>query len=106
MSSNKVVVHKNRTNTLIVDLGMDVTGDTFTSEIRAAPDHESNLITTWTVVVTNAGSGILTLTLDDTLTGDITVDSGYMDIKRVTGGEPVPLLDRPIEVSFQGTVTA
>lgn len=104
--ANKVVVYKNRTNTLTVDLGIDVTGDSFTSQIRSEQDHNSNLLATWSVVVTDAANGILTLTLDDVVTEQITVDSGYMDIKRVSGGEPIPVFDRPLEVSFQGTVTA
>lgn len=103
--SNKLIVHKNYTNEIKVDLGIDITGDTITSQIRAEADHTSDLITTWTVTVDDAPTGMLTLTLDDSLTGAITVDSGYMDIRRVSGGEPLPVLDRPIEVSFQGTVT-
>ena len=104
--SNKVIVHKSRTNTLTVELGIDITGDTITSEIRAEEDTDSILIATWVVTVDDAATGLLTLTLDDAITDDITVDSGYMDFKRVTGGEPVPVLDRPLEVSFQGAVTA
>lgn len=104
--SNLVVVHKNVTNTITVDLGMNVTGETFTSQIRTQPDHESPLITTWSVVVTDAVNGILTLTLDDTLTGQIQEDRGFMDLRRVSGGEPVPCFDRPLEVEFRGTVTA
>lgn len=104
--SNKVIVHKNRTNVLPVNLGFDITGDTLTSEIRVEPDHNSTLIATWTVVVDDAVNGLITLTLDNALTDDIDVDSGYMDIKRVSGGEPISVFDRPLEVSFQGTVTA
>lgn len=104
--SNRVIVHKNRRNTLVVDLGIDVTGDTLTSEIRAEQDHTSTLIATWVVTVTDAATGMLSLVLDDLESGQITVDSGYMDIKRISGGQPVPVFDRPLEVSFQGTVTA
>jgi len=104
--SNNLIVYKNRTNVVTVDLGVDITGDTITSQIRAQEDHTSDLITSWTVTVDDAALGLITLTLDDTLTGAITVDSGYMDIKRVTGGEPVPVFDRAIKVSFRGTVTA
>lgn len=103
---NKVIVHKARTNTIEVDLGIDVTGDTFSSEIRVEDDHTSTLIATWTVTVTDAANGVLTLVLDNTVTAAITVDSGFMDLKRTTGGEPIPVFDRPLEVSFQGSVTA
>lgn len=104
---NKVIVHKNRTNVITVDLGIDVSLDTITSEIRTEPDHEANLIATWVVAfVTDGTDGLLKLTLDDVTTAQIEVDSGYMDLKRITAGEPVPVFDKPLEVSFQGSVTA
>lgn len=103
---NKLIVHKNRRNTIVVNLGIDITGDTITGEIRAEQDHESALIAAWTVVVTDAATGALTLTLDDSVTAGITVSSGYTDLKRVSGGEPLAVFDKPLEVSFQGTVTA
>jgi len=105
--SNKVIVHKNRTNTTVVDLGVDVSADTITSQIRAEQDPTSALIATWAVsFVTDGTDGLLLLTLDNALTTGITVDSGYMDLKRVSAGEPLPVFDRPLEVSFQGVVTA
>lgn len=105
--SNVVVVHKDRTNIITVDMGMDVSGDTFSSEIRTNPDHESTLIATWvTAFATDGSDGELILTIDDTTTSQIQEDRGYMDIRRITGGEPVPVFDRPLEVEFRGTVTA
>lgn len=104
--SNKVIVHKGRTNTLLVNLGIDVSGNTFTSEIRSEPTQESPLIATWTVTfVTNGIDGKLKLMLDNLVTGQIAANSGYMDLKRVVSGEPIPVFDRPLEVSFRGTVT-
>lgn len=104
--SNKVIVHKGRTNTLRVNLGINVQGDVFTSEIRAEPTVDSPLIATWVVsFVTNGADGELLLKLDDNETRQIKANSGYMDLKRVTGSEPIPVFDRPLEVSFRGTVT-
>mgnify|MGYP006274407905 CR=1 FL=1 len=104
--SNQVIVHKGRTNTLLVDLGVDVSSDTITSEIRSEPNVDSVLLATWVVAFTTDGTdGELTFTIDDTFTSQITAQSGYMDIKRVTGGEPVPVFDKPLEVVFRGTVT-
>jgi hypothetical protein len=104
--SNKVIVHKGRTNTLTVDLGINVSADTFTSEIRSEPDSSSPLIATWIVTfATNGADGKLVLKMDDVITAQIKANSGYMDLKRVTGAEPVPVFDRPLEVSFRGTVT-
>lgn len=102
--SNKIKIHKNRTNTIDVDLGIDITGDTLTSEIRTGSNSDSLLIATFTVTVTNATLGLLTLTLDNSVT-DITVDSGFMDIKRLSAGEPLAVFDKPLEVEFQETVT-
>lgn len=105
--SNQVIVHKGRTNILTVNMGMDVSADTLTSEIRAATDSSSPLIATWAVTYATDGTdGELILTLDDAITSGVTDDRGYMDIKRVTGGEPVPVFDQPLEVIFRGTVTA
>jgi hypothetical protein len=104
--SNKIIVHKGRTNTLYVNLGINISADTFTSEIRSEPTQESPLIATWVVsFVTTGSDGKLKLVLDNTHTSQIAANSGYMDLKRVTGSEPVPVFDRPLEVSFRGTVT-
>ena len=104
--SNKVIVHKGRTNVITVSLGIDVSADTITSEIRSEPNSESPLIATWVVTKPTGGAdGELVLTLDDNDTRQIKANSGYMDLKRVTGSEPVPVFDRPLEVTFRGTVT-
>lgn len=104
--SSEVVVHKGRTNTITVSLGIDVSADTITSEIRSEPDVSAPLIMTWEVdFVTDGTDGELVLTVDDVVTSGIKANSGYMDIKRVTGAEPVPVFDRPLEVQFRGSVT-
>jgi hypothetical protein len=105
--SSKIIVHKGRTNILTVSLGVNVSADTITSQIRSEPNQESPLIATWVVSFkTNGADGELILRLDDNDTRQIKANSGYMDIKRVTGSEPVPVFDQPLEVSFRGTVTA
>jgi len=104
--SNTVVVHKNRTNTLYVDLGFDVAGETLESEIRSEATVGSDLIATWTIgFLTDGTDGRLILTLDDAITAAIAEAKGYMDIKRVSAGEPIPVFDRPLEVEFRETVT-
>ncbi len=104
--SNQVIVHKGRTNTIQVNVGIDVSTDTLTSQIRTEPDQDSPLIAEWDVAFDTDGTdGVLILTLDDSVTEDIAEVSGYMDLKRVTGGEPVPVFDTPLEVVFRGTVT-
>lgn len=103
MSNNVVVVHKGRTNILNVALGIDVSLDTITSEIRSA---SGALIATWTVTFDGDGTnGDIKLTLDNSVTSAITYATGLMDIKRVTNGEPLPVFDRPLEVEFRETIT-
>jgi hypothetical protein len=103
---NEIIVHKGRTNTLRVNLGVNVQGDTITSEIRSEPNVESPLLAAWVVTfVTNGSDGELILTLDNTITAQIEAASGFMDLKRMKGGEPIPVFDKPLEVTFRGTVT-
>lgn len=104
--ANTVVVHKGRTNIITVAMGIDVSADEITSEIRSEPDVSSPLLAAWVVEFTNDGTdGELTLTLDDTITSQIVANSGYMDIKRISNGEPLPVFDKPLEVTFRGSVT-
>ena len=104
--SSKVIVHKGRTNVITVSLGINVSADTITSEIRSEPNVDSPLIASWVVTfATNGADGELILTMDDNTTRQIKANSGYMDLKRITGSEPVPVFDSPLEVSFRGTVT-
>lgn len=102
----RVVVYKGRTNIVTVGLGVDVSDDTFTSEIRAEKDRSSDLIAAWTVSFSTDGKdGELELTLDESITSTIIPSVGYMDIKRNSGGEPLPVFDEPLEVIFQETIT-
>jgi len=104
--SGKVVVYKNRTNVITVSLGIDVSADTITSEIRSEADVNSPLIATWVVSYkTDGKDGELILTLDDLYTSQIRANSGYMDLKRISGSEPLAVFDQPLEVAFRGAVT-
>ncbi len=104
--SNEIVVHKGRTNVVTVSLGVNVSLDTFTSEIRTEPNSDAPLIAEWDVTfATNGTDGELVLTLDDLVTSQIKVNSGFMDLKRVSGTEPIPVFDRALEVTFRGSVT-
>lgn len=105
--SDKVILHKGRVNFLIVELGHDVSAETFTSQIRTQPDQEAPLIAEWDVAfVTDGTDGKLILTMDHVTTAQIAEQSGYMDIRRVSAGLPVVVFDRPVEVTIRGTVTA
>lgn len=104
--SNKVVVHKNRTNVIQINTGLDLSDDTVTSEIRSEPTVEAPLIVAWEVeFLTDGSDGKLVLTIDDFEASQIAAASGYMDLKRVSGGEPYVIFDTPLEVRFEGVVT-
>lgn len=103
--SNEVIVHKGRVNRIIVNMGIDVSGDTLTSEIRSQPTVDASLLDTWDVsFLTDGTDGKLVLVIDDT-TRTIDATKGYMDLKRESGGDPIPVFDKPLEVLFRGTVT-
>lgn len=104
---HQIIVHKGRTVVLPVSLGFDVSGDTITSEIRVDEDFESDLIASWNVsFATDGTDGELILTLDDSVTSEIDKSKGYMDLKRLTGGEPVAVFNDPLEVLFKNVITA
>src|SRR3954470_8257664 len=102
--SNPIVIYKGRTKILPVHLGFDISGDTITSQIRDTPAQSGILIATWTVTVDSAPAGDLTLRLDNDVTVAITQVRGYMDLKRVVGGEPLPVFENPLEVVFREAV--
>lgn len=105
MPETAIKVHKGRVTTVRVNLGIDVSDDLLTSEIRSEPNPESTLIGTWAIEnVTDGTDGQLLLTLDDE-ESVIIHTTGYMDIKRVSGGIAIPLFDKPIVVVIQETVT-
>jgi len=102
----QIIVHKGRTVIVPVSLGYDVSTDVITSQIRAEKDPASALIATWVVTFKTDGvDGEIILTLDNVITAAIVKSTGYMDLKRVTGGEPVNVFDDPLEVLFKDTVT-
>lgn len=101
--SNSIVVYKHRTNVIAVSVGIDVSDDTVTSEIRTP---SGTLIATWNVTFDGDGTdGELVLTLDDSVTGAIAYPSGLMDLKRISVGEPINIFDKSIEVEFREVVT-
>ncbi len=102
----QVIVHKGRTTVVSVSVGVDVSQDAITSEIRDGKSQSAELIATWVVsFATDGKDGELILTLDDSPTPEITKRVGYMDLKRITAGEPLPVFDEPLEVIFKESIT-
>lgn len=100
-----VIVYKNRRNVISMSLGRDVSDDTFESQIREKARVDAPLIAEWVVsFATDGEDGELLLTLDDSDLSDITQKSGYMDLKRTSGGEPYQVF-APMKVLFKDTVT-
>lgn len=103
---NEVIIHKGRVNTIIVNLGFDVSTDTISSEIRTSPSVDATLIAAWGVSFDTDGTdGVLKLVLDDS-DRTISASKGYMDLKRLVAGNPYSVFDKPLEVDIQATVTA
>ena len=101
-----IKITKGRTKRITLNVGVDVSGDTFTSQIRADKNPTSDLLATWAIsFATDGTDGELVLTLDNSLTTGITHTNGYMDVKRMTGGEPVDVFDDPLPVVFQEPIT-
>lgn len=102
----QLVVQRNRTNRIPVNVGFDATGETFTSQIRAEESITSDELATWAVTFDTDGSdGELILTLEEADVSNIAKSYGYMDIKRVSGGKSLSVFNKPLEVLFQGVVT-
>lgn len=102
----QLTVYKNRTTIVSVSFGEDVSGDTFTSQIREGKDTESQLIADWDVSFETDGvDGEVILTLDDAVAADIEQVKGYMDIKRIIDGEPVNAFDGELIVVFETPIT-
>lgn len=103
---NEIIIHKGRVNRIQIAMGIDVSLDTLTSEIRTQPTVDATLIVAFGVsFLTDGTDGLLVLTLDDT---DRAIEpaAGWMDLKRIVGTEAVPVFDEPLEVEFRSTVTA
>lgn len=104
--STPLIVYKSRTNVVPLSMGQDVSGDAITSQIRGGTDLDSPLIMEWTVTfLTDGTDGEVLLTVDDVVTDQIAASGGYMDVKRVSGGEPLPVFEEPLEVVFRGAIT-
>jgi hypothetical protein len=101
-----IQVDKDRTNTVLVDFGYDISNDTITSQIRKNRNSASTLIAEWEVsFITDGTDGKLKLVLDNSVTSSIFETHGWMDFKRVTNSEPLSMIKQPIRVIFQDVVT-
>lgn len=101
-----VRVYRGRTTKIGVAFGIDVSQDTITSQIRAKADPESTLLGEWDVAfLTDGEDGRLVLTIDDSNSNLTKHTNGFMDFKRLSGGEPIKVTDEPIPVVFIGGVT-
>lgn len=100
----QLIIQKGRYNEFLVNLGVDISGDTFTSEIRAEQDSVSDVLASFHCDTTE-NLNVLKLSLEVNDISEIEQTNGWMDIKRVSGEKPLPVFDRPLEVIFRDTVT-
>lgn len=105
--SNVITIHRGRTEKIGVSLNFDISNDDFSSHIRVGRSQESTKIAEWQIsFLTDGKDGKLIFTLDDSVTKNIVQDRGYMDIKRISGGEPYEVFDTPLPVHFHDVVTS
>lgn len=105
--SGELIVHKNRTNIVLVSLGFDVSGETITSEIRKSSNHLSTRLATWVVTFdTDGTNGKVILTLPQSEVDLVSTNYGFMDLKRMSGSNALSVFLEPLKVKFQGVVTA
>lgn len=64
---------------------VNLTGDTFTSQIRYNKDDPS-FAAAFTCVVTNAAGGVVTLTLSSAASASLNDGVAYWDLQRTSGG--------------------
>lgn len=101
-----VKVYRGRTTKIGVALGIDVSQDEITSQIRTEAKPTSTLLAEWKVdFLTDGEDGRLVLTIDDSDSTLTNHTNGFMDLKRMSGGEPVKVTDDVIPVVFMGSVT-
>lgn len=101
-----VVFHINRTTTHRLELGYDVSADTLSAQIRVDESHTSTLIANLVVdFETDGTDGNVLLTLTNEASVDITNSKGFMDVLRMSGGEPLSVFAEPLPVIFRGSVT-
>lgn len=105
--SSELLVYRDRTTVVPLSLGMNVSGDTITSEIRVGVSPTSTLLGTWDVTfVTDGSDGEVRLEITSLTEAANGVNYGYMDLKRLSSGKSLSVFRVPLRVKFQGVVTA
>lgn len=99
-------IYRSRTNTVVLDYAddPDLSSDTFTAQIRATNERDGTLLATFAVDTSDAATGTIVFTLDNSVTADITADYGYFDVERVIDSEPTTVFP-PMRVRFVEVVT-
>jgi hypothetical protein len=91
-----------------VNFGFSVSGDTITSQVREQADHTSPLIFEWAVDMTDAATGYVTLSYDDTARDNAQISAnkkGVMDVRRLSGGSAIKAHQGVIVVDLEATPT-
>ena len=91
-----------------MNFGFDVSADTISSQVREQADHTSPLIFEWEVDTSEAGTGYITLSYDDTDRDNDQIaanDRGIMDIRRLSGGSAIKAHQGVIIVELEATPT-
>lgn len=81
---------------------VNITGRTYTAQIRPAQDS-ATLLASFTCTITDGANGILTLSLAAVTTAAIAADHAYYDVQELNSGVTTTILGGP--VTFVGDVT-
>jgi hypothetical protein len=104
--SKELIIYKDRTNLVPLNLGIDVSSDVITSQIRVEPNQTSMLLAEWDVSFdTDGTNGKIILRIEPEQLSGITRKYGYMDLKRVSAGHALSVFREPLKVAFKEVVT-
>lgn len=109
MPISPIRVARKRKTVVRLTLGMDVSADEFSSEIRVDKDPEAELLATWDCSFEDDGTdGVVLLELDDTdgsVLDEVEYTNGWMDVKRVSAGAAFDVFSDPLPVVIEKSVT-
>lgn len=103
---DRITVHKHRATVISFGFGIDLSQDTLTSQIRDSKNSTGNDLGFWDIQpLTDGTDGRYVFTFSPEKATLVTVDKGYMDVKRVSGGQPLTLMNRILTVEFKDVIT-
>lgn len=76
---------------------VNITGRTYTAQIRSKPDS-STVLATFTCTITNAAGGVVTATLSATTTAALTAQKAVWDLQEINGSVVTTLIGGTVTI--------